>query len=165
MHASSPLSSFLWALTSLKSQAFNNPTSLSWRRPSNLLSVFSLSFLFFSWVTRWRSRYDNKYFCQSRFWSGFVEAVMWVLWIKDEEDTEHVACSGRTHQGLSSSLWWACWTVEIRLTLFSCCIYSWCFYISRCGSLPALTVSHAPNVETLACCLRPGKRRGKPFRR
>lgn len=41
----------------------------------------------------WRSRYGIKYFCQNRFWSGFLAAWIWPAWIKHEDDMGNAACS------------------------------------------------------------------------
>lgn len=41
------------------------------------------------------SRYGIKYFCQKRFWSGFLTAIIWSAWIKHEDDMGNTACSLR----------------------------------------------------------------------
>lgn len=40
-------------------------------------------------------RYGIKYFCQKRFWSGFLAAIIWSAWIKHEDDMGNTACSLR----------------------------------------------------------------------
>lgn len=39
------------------------------------------------------SRYGIKYFCQKRFWFGFLAAIIWSAWIKHEDDMGNTACS------------------------------------------------------------------------
>lgn len=41
------------------------------------------------------SRYGIKYFCQKRFWSGFLAAIICSAWIKHEDDMGNTACSLR----------------------------------------------------------------------
>lgn len=90
------------------------------------------SFLSF-WHTRWRrieKWYDIKYFCQSRFWSWFLNAIIWhSVWIKHEDDMGSVACSLEDSEECPPRQRLHHWTVGMTVTLevLECILFNpWC---------------------------------------
>lgn len=93
-----------------QSFSFNNTAelreSIYLRLPSRLSS----------WRSK-RSRYGIKYFCQKRFWSGFLAAIIWSAWIKHEDDMGNTACSLRDSRDCPPRRHRAHLTVAITVTL------------------------------------------------
>lgn len=63
------------------------------------------------------SRYGIKYFCQKRFWSGFLAAIICSAWIKHEDDMGNTACSLRDSGDCPPRRRAARLTVAIAVTL------------------------------------------------
>lgn len=84
----SPLFSFLWAMTSFGVSLLI--IQHGWAEGGCLPASLILANHF---GEGWRSRYGIKYFCQNRFWSGFLAAWIWPAWIKHEDDMGNAACS------------------------------------------------------------------------
>lgn len=63
------------------------------------------------------SRYGIKYFCQKRFWSGFLAAIICSAWIKHEDDMGNTACSLRDSGDCPPCRRGARLTVAIAVTL------------------------------------------------
>lgn len=83
-----PLFSFLWAMTSFRVSLLI--IQHGWAEGGCLPASLVLANHF---GEGWRSRYGIKYFCQNRFWSGFLAAWIWPAWIKHEDDMGNAACS------------------------------------------------------------------------